>query len=66
MNKKLRIAILTSFESQADFAQTVKCDEALVSRVVRGRRKLSLEQAATWSKALGCDVAALVDTEKAA
>ena len=66
MNRKLKAKIIEISGSQFQFAQMVGCREAAVSEVIRCRRCLTHEQAAEWSKALGCDVMALVDSEKAA
>ena len=59
MNRELRLLILSRYDSQADFAQAVKCDEAIISRVLRGRRKLTAEQAETWAACLQCSIADL-------
>lgn len=55
MNLKLKIKIIENFGTQADFAQEIKEDETLVSRVVRGRRTLPEEKQAQWAKALNTD-----------
>ncbi len=52
MNNKLRIAILTEFQTQADFSQHLNVHESKVSQVVRGRRKLSPDQKVQWAAAL--------------
>lgn len=54
MNRKLRIKIVEKFNTQADFAQAVGKDEALISRIVRGRRKLTNENKIEWAKKLDC------------
>jgi plasmid maintenance system antidote protein VapI len=57
MDSKLRevqLVILHRFPTQADFAQAAGVDETIVSRVVRGRRKLTTEQAAQWAAVLNC------------
>jgi len=56
MNKKLKAKIIERFGSQADFAQAIKTDETIVSRVVRGRRTLNPEAQKTWGKVLLCDL----------
>lgn len=58
-NRVLKAKIIEHYGTQADFSQEVGDDESLVSRVIRGRRKLSKEQAAVWLKALRCDPAIL-------
>ncbi len=52
----LKLAILERFNSQADFAAKIGEHESTVSRVVRGRRKLSPEEAKVWKKTLQCGV----------
>ncbi len=53
--KKIRIAILGKFDSQADFSQAVGMHESAVSQVMRGRRKLGPNDAVQWVKTLKCD-----------
>ena len=55
MNRKLKAKIVERFGTQADFAQAIKTDETIVSRVVRGRRTLNPEGQKTWGTALSCD-----------
>ena len=55
MNKQIRLSILTKFDSQADFAQVLNIDESIISRVLRGRRKLSKHDVEKWIKVLKCD-----------
>lgn len=55
MNKELRLKILEAFGTQSDFAAKIGKHESMVSRVVRGRKALSKEDARVWSEALGCD-----------
>lgn len=54
MNRKLKAKIVENFESQANFAQIIKCDETIISRVIRGRRPLPIEAQQKWADALGC------------
>ncbi len=54
MNKKLKGKIIEEFGSQSDFAQAMKLDESVISRIVRGRRSLSAEDLKKWSRVLGC------------
>ena len=54
MNRKLRIKILEQYDHQADFAQLLGVNEAMVSRVIRGRQALSLQNQKKWADALGC------------
>ena len=58
-NLKLKFAILERFPYQADFAATVNAHESKVSAVLRGRRKLTKEEASTWREVLQCDPEAL-------
>lgn len=55
MNRKLKAKIVENFESQANFAQVVKTDETIISRVVRRRRTLPVETQERWADALGCN-----------
>lgn len=55
MHRELRLAILKRFDSQADFAAEVGEHDTKISMVLRGRRKLSAEQAEAWIKVLRCD-----------
>ena len=55
MNHELRIEILKKFHTQTDFAAAAGSDDALISRVLRGRRKLNPEQAKKWQRLLNCD-----------
>jgi len=54
MNRKLKARIYEEFGSQADFAVAIRVDESVVSRVLHGRRSLSLEDRRKWSRVLGC------------
>ena len=55
----LKFKILKKFSSQADFCLVVSEHESKVSQVLRGRRKLSQEEAEKWAKTLDCDPATL-------
>ncbi len=55
MNKKLKAKIVERFESQANFAQILETHEAIVSRVIRGRRVLSLDDQKKWAAVLNCE-----------
>lgn len=52
--RKLKAKIIEWFESQANFAQIIKVDESIISRVVRGRRTLSPETQKKWADLLNC------------
>jgi plasmid maintenance system antidote protein VapI len=54
MNRRLKAKIVENFESQANFAQVIKTDETIISRVVRGRRILPVETQQKWADTLGC------------
>jgi plasmid maintenance system antidote protein VapI len=54
MNWELKQRIIEEYGSQVDFAQTIKVNETLVSKIVRGRRTLDPERQLIWAKALGC------------
>jgi hypothetical protein len=53
-NRRLKGKIVEKFGTQVDFADAIKTDETLVSRIVRGRRALNPEARKAWAKALGC------------
>ena len=55
MNWKLKSQIVWKFGTQADFAVKVKKAQSFVSEVVRGRRKLSLDEKRKWGKILSCE-----------
>jgi len=55
MNKKLKAKIVEIFESQANFSQVIKADETIISRVIRGRRELSLDDQKKWAEVLDCN-----------
>ena len=51
MNRKLKLKIVELYGTQADFSMAVEEDESTISRVIRGRRKLTPE---TEKKMGGC------------
>jgi transcriptional regulator with XRE-family HTH domain len=51
----VKIAILKKHPTQFDFAEAVKMHNTFVSHVLRGRRRLSKEQAEKWLANLQCD-----------
>jgi hypothetical protein len=53
--KEVRIEIIRNFSTQSDFASAIKTDETKVSKVLRGRRKLSPDDAKVWQRKLNCD-----------
>lgn len=55
MNKKLKLKIIERFGTQADFAQEIEVDESVVSRVLRGRRRLGSGEQRRWAKTLQCN-----------
>ena len=54
-NRKLKAAIIASYGTQADFSEALGTDESNVSRIIRGRKKLSRDEARRWAELLGCD-----------
>lgn len=56
MNRLLKGKIVTEYGSQVEFAEKIRMNESDVSRVVRGHRTLSVDEAEKWSRALGCDI----------
>ena len=55
-SRLIKIAIIRKFDTQADFAQFIGTNETIISKVLRGRRKLSKKEAKKWMKALDCDI----------
>jgi hypothetical protein len=53
LNKRLKARIFEVFGTQGDYALEIGEDETLVSKVICGRRTLSLEKQREWAKALG-------------
>jgi hypothetical protein len=53
-NLALKFRILERFRTQADFAQTVGVNDAVVSRVIRGYKSLKPERQRVWAKTLRC------------
>jgi hypothetical protein len=54
MNRKLKAAIILHFGTQEDFASAVKEKTSVVSRVVRGRLRLTPEKKSQWAELLEC------------
>jgi len=54
MNKILKAKIVEWYGTQADFAEAINTDETIISRVVRGRRKLKPSIQRLWADALQC------------
>ena len=65
MNRTPRVLIVSRFGTQADFAQALKCQEALVSRVLHGRKQLSPQEQETWAALLDCPVKELFPKDAA-
>jgi plasmid maintenance system antidote protein VapI len=55
-HSQIRLAILQKFGTQTDFAAALGTSESQVSKVVRGRRELSSNEARQWSKLLKCNM----------
>jgi plasmid maintenance system antidote protein VapI len=51
----LRAKIIEKYGTQVDFAQELKIREDYISRVVRGRRKLSEAERIRWAQVLDVD-----------
>ena len=56
MNPFLKLRILEKFGTQANFAQDLKVDESLVSRIIRGRRVLPQKDQIEWARRLTCGI----------
>jgi len=54
-NRILKAKIIEIFGTQADFGQALGVDDSTISKVLRGRKKLTKACAATWLKKLKCD-----------
>jgi hypothetical protein len=54
MNKKLKGKIIEIYGSQFEFSQVVKTHESDISRVIRGRKQLSIEDRQKWAEVLSC------------
>ncbi len=52
MNRKLRAKIIEHYGSQSNFAEFMDLRESHVSRVIRGRDKLSYAQQKEWAHVL--------------
>lgn len=63
MNIVLKLKIMQVYGTQADFAQRIGTDDSLVSRIVRGRRKLDPIEQEKWADALGCNPQELFQAE---
>lgn len=63
MNRLLKGRIIERYGSQFDFAHALGVHEALVSRVVRGRKVLSEEDRRHWARVLKDDPARLFPKE---
>jgi antitoxin component HigA of HigAB toxin-antitoxin module len=55
----IKVAILERFPCQTEFAIALGDSDSKVSRVVRGRRKLSFQEAKKWSQVLKCSLKVL-------
>jgi plasmid maintenance system antidote protein VapI len=54
MNRCLKARIIELFGSQWEFARSIKAHESDVSRVVRNRKTLGLDEQKRWAEALQC------------
>ncbi len=54
MNRKLKAKIIERYGSQAEFSYDLRTHAAVISRIVRGRREISLEQKELWASKLDC------------
>jgi len=53
-NNLLRAKIIERFGVYADFAEHIREDESIISRIVCGRRDLTQDKKAAWAHALNC------------
>ena len=56
MNKKLKARIIDKFGTQADFAQAMRVDESIISRVLHGRKTLKPKTKEMWARVLECSL----------
>jgi transcriptional regulator with XRE-family HTH domain len=63
MNLTLKFKIIQIYGTQADFAHRIGTNDSLVSRIVRGRRKLDPRNQEKWADALGCKPQELFQAE---
>ncbi len=54
MNLKLKSQIILKYGSQSNFAQALREDETIISRVIHGRRELDNAKQERWAASLGC------------
>lgn len=52
MNRKLKAKIIENFGSQFEFSRAMGIHECDVSRIVRNRRELSIEDRRKWASVL--------------
>jgi transcriptional regulator with XRE-family HTH domain len=52
MLRRLKGRIVEMFGTQSDFADKLGINESIVSRVVRGRKRLTAEEVEEWAEAL--------------
>lgn len=65
MNRRIRIAILEAgFDLQCDFAEAVRMSTPFVSNILKGRKKLSKQQAEAWQAVLQCRPCVLKNVTK--
>ncbi len=64
MNNKLKSQIVLLFGTQGDFAVAVGAREDRVSRVIRGRDKLSSNEQQRWASILKAEAGELFDEER--
>ena len=56
LNLKLKFKIIEKFGTQYKFAKAVSRDETYISKIIRGARSLSEDEALEWAKVLGCNI----------
>jgi hypothetical protein len=64
-NLKLKARIVERYGSQSNFAYATNTDEAIISKIIRGRRKPTDEQCAIWASLLGTEPDRLFDERRA-
>ena len=56
MNTKLKAKIIENYGHQWKFAAAAGVPESIVSKILNGRRELSVEDKRIWAKQLKCKV----------
>ena len=64
LNKALKSKIFLKHGTQDNFANKVDERPSVVSKVVNGKRKISIEKKRRWARALGCEVSEVFNEKR--